>query len=123
APPRRHRLPSRTHRAGVFREHGRRVGHATALQILIAQLGPAHLFDIGEDFLVEQRTELDEVAVGVDDRVRETGADLRRARASHATTPSSRAQSSSFRAVATCAMWTSWPSPWFASPWMTRDPA
>ena len=58
--------------------------------------------------------------VGVDDRVRQPGADLRGAR--HATTPSSRAHSSSLRAVATCAMWTSWPSPWFASPWMHARP-
>ena len=44
----------------------------------VAQRGAAGLLEVGDDLVVEERPDLDEVAVGVDDRVADLRADTRR---------------------------------------------
>ena len=46
----------------------------------LAERGAAGVLDVGDDLVVEQRAELDEVAVGVDDRMVDLAADPGRLR-------------------------------------------
>ena len=78
APPRRHRAPARTARALVRRKDRGRVGETCVARVPVAHRAPAHLLEVGEHLLVEHGRELDEVPVGVDDRMRQPRPDLGR---------------------------------------------
>ena len=77
------------HHDGIARHCSRTVGIAAvgearrrvdrrdaAREEPLAQRGAAGLLDVGDHLVVEQRPDLDEVAVGVDDRMVDLGPDL-----------------------------------------------
>ena len=79
APPRRHGPPLAPHRRVVAAaDRDRCVERAADLPVPVAQIGAALVLQVRHDLVVEQRAELDEVAVGIDDRVIEAGPDLGR---------------------------------------------